>query len=81
MGLKSLDSTVGTKPATEAQLDSAKPAIGAQLDYAFNSGMVLQILRSEPNYQWALHFLVKALPSVWTILFFVFSLGWDRYEM
>jgi hypothetical protein len=23
MGLKSLDSTVGTKPATEAQLDSA----------------------------------------------------------
>jgi hypothetical protein len=35
MGLKSLDSTVGTKPATEAQLDSA----------AFN-GMVLQILRS-----------------------------------
>jgi hypothetical protein len=37
MGLKSLDSTVGTKPTTEAQLDSA----------GFNSGMVLQILRSD----------------------------------
>jgi hypothetical protein len=37
MGPRSLDSTVGTKPATEAQLDSA----------TFNSGMVLQILRSD----------------------------------
>jgi hypothetical protein len=36
MGIKSLDSTVGTKPTTEAQLDSA----------TFNNGMVLQILRS-----------------------------------
>jgi hypothetical protein len=36
MGLKSLDSTVGTKTATEAQLDSAM----------FKYGMVLQILRS-----------------------------------
>ena len=36
MGLKSLDSTVEIKPATEAQLDFA----------VFNSGMVLQILRS-----------------------------------
>jgi hypothetical protein len=37
MGLKSLDSTVGTKPTTEAQLDSA----------TFKYGMVLQILRSD----------------------------------
>ena len=36
MGPKSIDSIVGTKPATEAQLDSA----------TFNSGMVLHILRS-----------------------------------
>jgi hypothetical protein len=35
MGIKSLDSTVGTKPTTEGQLDSA----------TFKDGMVLQILR------------------------------------
>jgi hypothetical protein len=36
MGIKSLESTTGTKPTTEAQLDST----------TVNSGMVLQILRS-----------------------------------
>jgi hypothetical protein len=71
MGPRSLDSTVGTKPATEAQLDSA----------VFNGGMVLQILRSGQFIDGLYVFLVKALPSSLDYLFLYFSLGWDRYEM
>jgi hypothetical protein len=64
MGLKPLNSTVGTKPTTEAQLDSA----------VFVIGMVLQISRSDQFNRWALCFLVEASPSVGIFSFGIFSL-------
>jgi hypothetical protein len=64
MGLKPLNSIVGTKPAIEAQLDSAM----------FVIGMVLQILRFDQFNRWALFFLVEASPSVEILSFGIFSL-------
>jgi hypothetical protein len=64
MGLKTLNSTVGTKPSTEAQSDSA----------AFVIGMVLQISRSNQFNRWALCFLMEASPSVGIFSFGNFSI-------
>ena len=64
MGLKTLNSTVGTKTATEAQLDSA----------VFVIGMVLQISLSGQFNRWDLCFLMEASSSVEIFSFGIFSL-------
>jgi hypothetical protein len=64
MGLKPLNSTVGTKPTTEAKLDSA----------AFVFGMVLQISRSNQFNGWDSCFLMDASPFVMIFSFGIFSL-------
>jgi len=66
MGLKSLDSTLGTKPTTEAQLDFV----------AFNNGMVLQILRSGQIINGLCVFLWRLFLQL-GLFSSVFSLGWD----
>jgi hypothetical protein len=63
MGLKSINSTVGTKPATKAQLDSA-------MFKKWNGSPDLAIC---PIYRWAMCFMVKALPSIRTVFFYIFS--------
>jgi hypothetical protein len=64
MGLKPLNSIVGTKISTKAQLDYA----------AFVVGMVLQISQYGHFNRWDLCFLVEASPSVKIFSFGIFSL-------
>jgi hypothetical protein len=74
--LNPFNSTVGTKPATEAQLDSA----------TFNGGMVLQILRSDQLID-GLYVVIDRMSSCENssfssnVLFCIFSYRWDRYKI